>query len=647
MCGIAGIVDFGTKQSEDVLRNKMSNMLKKIAHRGPDGEGISIDQGGEVCFGHRRLSIVDLSASASQPMRSDDGRYTLVFNGEIYNHSELRKKLISIGASFKTDHSDTEVLLNGFIEWGIDKLLSAINGMFSFAIHDTHLNTVILARDRVGIKPIYYHQSNDLFLFCSEIKGILAADYFDAELDTSQMGMYIASRSLPAPYTLFKNINKLKPGHVIEIEIGQRTVKEREYWNPLTSNISDGIKNQSDFMAVLDELIDSSIDYRLAADVNVGMFLSGGIDSNYLLSKVSKKRTNIKCFTATFPENDKFDESVYAKEMAKKFNAEMIEVPISSQKYMDVLEEMIYFQEEPISAPVCVPVYELSKTAREHDVPVILAGEGSDEVLIGYENWLKIRKLEKLLNSSKFLRLPFKFIKPFMSLLSNYHSPSIDLVSRAALNLPLFFGGAMDVNEVGRMSILGNLETSKTNSELFEKHISEIQNEFLKLRDNSDVSSWMTYTDLHQRLPELMLPRLDRMGMAFSIEGRVPYLDHRIVELVMSLPEEVMSEQPNLGKSALKQLAEKELGYDFVYRRKQGFQAPVAEWKDTQFKYLVECLLEFSKRTNLFDTRALGALVENGGRRYFSFINFMFWYLIYIENVLKDKLPQIKSWRDY
>jgi len=644
MCGIAGII--GSSKSNINFVKTLSDMLSIMSHRGPDGMGVWQNNFGNVHFGHRRLSIIDLNVNANQPMLKND--YSIVFNGEIYNHRELRNELMSLGAEFLTDHSDTEVLLNGYIHWGIDKLLSKINGIFSFAIFDISRNHVILCRDRIGIKNVYYSFYQGNFLFSSEIKGILRANYFKPEFDSSHLNEYLLNRSIAAPNTFFRNIKKLAPATYITFDLDTSKFTHTQYWNPLEIKEDSSIQSHTDIEQRLFELVSSSLDYQLEADVPVGIFLSGGVDSSYLLSLISKKHNDVQCFNASFYSNENYDESSDATMIADKFSSNLIDVPVNATNYRNLLTSVIYYQEEPIAAPVCVPIYMLSQAARKNDIPVILAGEGSDELFIGYESWLKIRKAQKWVRRIPFIRLLARFAKFLASKMLNLSSPFHDILDRASKGMPLFWGGAMDMNYLMRRQLLEgvNLDIRDSDQKLCDSILS-MRELFLAKRGSNDDSAWMTYLDLQHRLPELMLPRLDKMGMAHSIEGRVPFLDHRIVEFVFSVPESLMNEKSNIGKPGLKAIAAEALGHDFVYRRKKGFQVPVNDWKDEFFSHWMDCLYLFSKRTGIFNLKGIDNVVKYGGRRYFTLINFMIWYLIYIENVLIDKLPELKRWDQY
>ena len=644
MCGIAGFV---ASTQKSPTQDTMKRVLAKIAHRGPDGSGIWQTEDGRVTFGHKRLSIVDLTVAANQPMLRGN-QCAIVFNGEIYNHRELRKELETCGIHFNTGHSDTEVLLNGYIHWGLSGLLDKINGMFAFAIFDQAANKVFIARDRIGIKNVYYSHLNGVFTFCSEIKGILASGNVMPAFDDRHLNEYLLNRSLSTPNTLFRHIFKLEAGCFVTIDVNTLSTQNTKYWDPLLQQPDGSIHSQKDVEEALSSLISSSLDYRLEADVPVGMFLSGGVDSNYLLSQLAGKRSGIKCFNASFPSSKGYDESIDARAMADRFGAEIIDVPVHSDNYIEILERVVYFQEEPISAPVCVPVYFLSQSAKEHNVPVVLTGEGSDEVFIGYENWLRIRSTEKALHYIPFSGIASRLAKAIALTVANSLHPIHDILDRAIHGYPLFWGGAVEMNANARQVLLGTEgPASSLNNELFHDKIEPLLQEFKKHRLRSDVSCWMTYMDLTQRLPELMLPRLDRMGMAHSIEGRVPFLDHRIVEYMFRVPEKVMAEQQRVGKPALKSLAQKSLGENFVYRRKKGFRAPVKEWITSGSSEFIRYLEMFSARTGIFKVEGVKLLARHGGRRFFTLVNFMLWYLIFIENVLSDVMPQLKKWDQY
>jgi asparagine synthase (glutamine-hydrolysing) len=452
MCGIAGMVSF-TGQIERSLLQQMSDIM---SHRGPDGDGIWTSSDKRIGFSHRRLSIIDLSINANQPMHDRDGRGTIVFNGEIYNSAELRKELCQEGAVFLTDHSDTETLLLGYLTWGGEKLFKKLNGMFAFAIYDRKFQKLILARDRVGIKPLYFYESGDGMVFASEIKALLLYPEINPELDKESFFHYLSLRAIPSPRTLFKGIEKISPGGFIEIDINERKISRRSYWDPLidSDRMHRTFKEAEDR---LEELLYSSGRYRMISDVPVGIFLSGGIDSSYLLKIVSENRSGLSSFTVSYPGHEEYNEDKIASEIAKEAGTLHHDVKISEDAYAEALSEVTYYQDEPIAAPVCTSVFYLSRAAKMANIPVILTGEGADELFIGYKKWLSVRNMQRINNQlSPFLQSALN--KPAFYLLSKF-LPAFnrypEFLRRAGENQPLFWSGSLDFSESSKMRLIG------------------------------------------------------------------------------------------------------------------------------------------------------------------------------------------------
>ncbi|MCF8009193.1 MAG: asparagine synthase (glutamine-hydrolyzing) [Halanaerobiales bacterium] len=629
MCGLTGIISFDKQINE----NALVSMTRTITHRGPDAEGFWVSNNYKIGFGHRRLSIIDISETANQPMVDRYKRAVIAFNGEIYNYKDLFKELKhKYNVNFQTDHSDTEVLLQGYLTWGLEKLLKKLNGMFAFVIYDINLQKVFLVRDRIGIKPLYYSESKNGFIFSSEIKAILKHPCITANLDIENFYHHLTFRSLPAPKTLFKKISKLRPAEFIEVNLKRKKIIKNKYWHPLMSHYS--FNSIKDAKEELNRLIHSSMDYRMHADVPVGIFLSGGIDSAYLLKLAKERVIDLNSYTVNYPEYEKYNENIIAKQLAEESNACYNEVPLTDELYFNALLNVSYFQDEPIAAPVCTSVYFLSKKARETAVPVVVGGEGSDEIFFGYEKWIKYRNLQYVCD-----KLPNIFNnvigKTLNCFIKNSFSPYKEISARIKNNLPIFWSGAMDFGEAGKKSILSNYILNKVNNNSYETIIAPLYKEFLNYRNYTDISGWMNYTDIMFRLPELMLMRLDKMGMAFSIEGRVPYLDHRIIELVMSLPSEWRLNRGKETKAILKATMTDKLSKEFIYKKKRGFQAPVKEWKNNKIgQKLKSLLISFANKTEIFNIKALEELLnQKNDRYYFSLLNFMCWYNIFIERV--------------
>lgn len=641
MCGIVGWI----APAGGLDRETLKKMTDRLAHRGPDGAGLWSSLDRRVGLGHRRLSIIDLSSEAAQPMTDALQRAVIAFNGEIYNHRSLRRELERCGAAFTTDHSDTEVLLLGYLQWGIDEVLRRINGMFAFAIVDIRKRQVILARDRVGIKPLYWMRLGTDVLFASEAKAFWEHPESRASLDTENLYHHLAFRCLPSPRTLFQNVSKLGPGQYAEIAIDTADVRLRRYWDPLDRR-AHGPPSLAEAQEELDHLLTSSVRYRMEADVPVGILLSGGLDSSLMLRLGTGLVERMSTYTAVFPEHDAYDEAAHARRAAQLSGAVHHEIPIQHEEYIGHLSQVAYYQDEPIAAPVCVPVYLLSREARHTGVPVVLAGEGSDELFFGYQSWLKLLRMtrwnERLPDSPG--RLLRRSAARLLRTVSPRFSPYPEFLRRAAEDQPVFWGGGMDFSELDKRRLLSaQFGRQYSIDSTYEAIIKPMWDDFRQRSESEDVAGWMTYLDVRFRLPELMLARLDKMGMAWSVEGRVPMLDHRIIELVFSIPESWRVQDARTEKPLLKQAVQRRVDGDALLRAKQGFRAPVKEWKSSnEWQPYLRALKAFGVRSDLFDPKALDELVMAvGDRLYFSLVNFMLWYCTFIDNIVEDHLGTV------
>jgi len=642
MCGINGWLSPDGRVDEALL----IAMRERQAHRGPDGAGAWVDRGRRVGLGHRRLSIIDLSEAAAQPMR-EPGRAAIVFNGEIYNHAELRTELEQAGVAFATDHSDTEVLLRGYLHWGLEPLLERLVGMFAFALHDEAAGLVHLVRDRVGIKPLYLARLGRDLLFASESKALFAHPRLEARLDHESFRPDLGFRAVAAPRTLFAGVECLGAGERLEFDLDTARTRRLRWWDPL-EKVEAPPGTVEEARNRLSELLERSMDHRLVSDVPVGLFLSGGVDSAYLLRLMARRREGLATFTVRYPGHDRYDEGEDAARLAREAGAVHTEVPLSQEDYARAQAEVAWHQDEPIAAPVCTSVWSLSRAARAAEVPVVLTGEGSDELFIGYDSWLRLRDAERW--NRRLPDLPGRPLRKLADRIGSaalgWLSPHAEILRRAAAGTPLFWGGSTDFGERAKARLLGPAMTGG-GADSYEAVIAPLREDFLRHGDADDVTAWMSYVDLRFRLPQLMLPRVDKMGMAASIEGRVPFLDHRVIEHVLGLPPEWRTGSGSEPKELFKAVAARELPPDFVYRTKRGFQAPVKEWKHGHLgqRYL-PALDRFARRTELFEPAALGRLLSaSGDRLYFNLTNFMLWYLLYVEDVLEGELPEVAAAR--
>ena len=640
MCGLVGCV----VQDGIVDRRIVVQMAQALGHRGPDGDGAWVAPDGAVGLGHKRLSIIDLSAAAAQPMRSERSGLVIAYNGEIYNHRDLRRELLAVGVTFRTDHSDTETLLEAIGWWGIEGALERVVGMFAFALYDPRSRSVTLGRDRLGIKPLYVAERGGTWMFASEAKALLVHPDVRGELDAEAFAQYLTFRFVPSPRSLFKGVQKVGAGELWRISLDDGRVRRRVYWKPLESPVLDSM-GRGEALDTLEDLLTSSVRYRLEADVPAGVFLSGGVDSGLILKMAAEiAQESLHTYTIAYPRFGQYDESEDALALASSVGATHHRVPADEADFEYLMGSVAYHQDEPIAAPVCLPVYLLSRAARLSGVPVVLAGEGADELFIGYERWLKMRDIERW--NQRIPDLPGRVLRRLLRNAAGALLPTSartwDLLDRMAKGHPLFWGGAMDFGRRERDALLGPAAKVQSDRDEFEDVIEPVLGEFLQARPASDITGWMTYLDLRYRLPELMLPRLDKMGMAHSVEGRVPFLDHRIAEFALTLPAELHEAAGKIGKRLVKEVAARRMPREVVYRRKKGFRAPVSEWKATQGGHVyVDGLRRFSKRTGLFDVNAVDrVLSRKGSRLYFNLVNFMLWYVAFIDPTLADCLPE-------
>ncbi|MCG8609259.1 MAG: asparagine synthase (glutamine-hydrolyzing), partial [Pseudomonadales bacterium] len=593
MCGIAGVL--GPQAS--TYANDVRAMSRLIRHRGPDSEGFWESPDQSAALGFRRLAIIDKTESANQPMHGfRTPHITIVFNGEIYNHRHLRERLTAEGCQFRTDHSDTEVIIEGYQQWGIDKLLHELNGMFAFALIDRNNKVALLARDRLGLKPLYYTVHNQKIAFASEIKAFQAWSHHSRELNLNAFSDYLSFRSIMAPETMFAKIKKLEPGGLLSVNLANGELQSKRWWDPLT-HATPTPRSFEEAAEQFAELQADALRLQLESDTPLGLLLSGGVDSGLLLKTAQDESNGLSTFTAYYPQQEQYNEHIQARALAARFRSKHFEIPIASNDYLNAQFAVSYHQDEPIAAPICTSVFYLCQAARQAGVPVLLSGEGSDEAYFGYENWLLIRRALAVQHRYPMLsRILGNIFNPLFEHYKPY-SPFPEFAARAKRNQLLFWSGAIDFSESSKHKLLNPQLFKKQSSEsTYDRVIKPMRTEFERHRSATDHSCWMSYTDLRFRLPELMLMRMDKMGMAFSVETRAPLIDHRMIELAMSIPE--AWNKKSATKPLIKHTAGKHLERSFVHQRKKGFAAPVREWRD-QFSSNLKMLSTFAQRTNL------------------------------------------------
>jgi asparagine synthase (glutamine-hydrolysing) len=580
MCGICGVI--AHHDGFDASEATVIAMRDTMVHRGPDDEGADswASGNGRVALAHRRLSIVDLSAAGHNPMPNEDGSVWITFNGEIYNHRALRAELEARGHTYRS-HTDTETILHLYEEEG-PRCVERLQGMFAIAIWDSRRQELFLARDRLGIKPLYYAQPAGGLLFASEIKGLLAHPAVSADLDEDAFFHYLTFIATPAPMTMFAGIHKLAPGERMVVRANGTTTSD-VFWSPMSASAARDVAGMSegDMQERLLELLRASIEKRMMADVPFGVFLSGGVDSSTNVALMSELMSDpVRTFSVAFADQERYNELEYAREIAQRFGTDHHEVVLDWDDLQAFLPEMIYHQDEPIADWVCVPLYYVAKLARESGTIVVQVGEGSDELFHGYDGYI---------NAARFRR---RFWEPFQHVpaplrrgtgravsslarrVGRGEVHALQVSEAAAGRLP-FWGGAICYQGVIKERVLArNGRRPPDSYEIVERFWDAAETEL----PGADLLQKMTYLELKNRLAELLLMRVDKMTMATSVEARVPFLDHELVEFAMALPPE-MKVRDGVGKYLLKQaVAGSLLPEHIVYRKKQGFGAPVSEW---------------------------------------------------------------------
>lgn len=569
MCGIAGYCNFQLAQDE--RRPVLEAMCGAIAHRGPDDQGYFLAD--SIGLGMRRLSIIDLS-TGQQPMHSPDGRYSMVYNGEVYNYQQLRSELQARGRSFSTD-SDTEVILAQFEKDG-PAGLERLNGMFALAIWDAAQRRLFLARDRMGIKPLYYYWDGRRLIFGSEIKAILASRLVQAEVNLNAVWDFLTFRYVPQPNTIWQNIHKLPPGHSLSLSLGGEPRVER-YWDIPYQDLP--ARAEAEYDQEFEELFLEAVGYRLIADVPVGIMLSGGLDSSCVAAAVAlKHNVRLNSFSVSFADSPDIDELPFARQVAKHIGTDHHEVTIGPQDFLDFLPELVYYTDEPLADLASVPLYYLSRLAKQ-SVKVVLSGEGSDEILAGYDLEQWVRRWDR---ARSWQRLPAWLRKSLLPRLAPGQRARLDV-----LNLPV------DQSQRTLPPVMTNHMTSAEKRALFKGGL-----EFPDSLDGprAEVARTASRDPLHQLLygfcqgwlVEDLLMKADRMSMANSLELRVPFLDHRLVEWAARTPSLIKAGRDAAGnyqsKRVLRHFAQKHLPPEIIARPKMGFPVPVYDWLSGRFK---------------------------------------------------------------
>ena len=603
MCGIAGFIDFERRSTADEMRHLVQCMAGRLRHRGPDDQGIWIEAEFGVALGHTRLAVVELSAAGAQPMRSSCGRFVLSYNGEIYNADKLRAKLEVAGRRFR-GHSDTEVLVEGFAVWGIRDTIECLIGMFAFAVWDRVTHTLTLARDRLGIKPLYYGRQNGRLLFASELKALTVLPDWQGELDRDALGAYLCYGYVPAPRSIYAGIGKLEPGTLLECgpDGGAKTIA---YWS--LAEVSAGGQaspldiSDAEAQHLMETLIRDAVARCMVADVPLGAFLSGGIDSSTVTALMQANSAQpIRTFTIGF-EEEPYDEARHARQVAAHLGTDHTELYLKPTEVRAVISKLPEIYDEPFADSSQIPTYLVSEMTRRH-VTVALSGDGGDELFAGYNRYTQGRMF------AQAVRWLPKSLRAAMSSAIKHTSPShweraFRIVPKS-LRPPLAGDKMHKLAEVLPEEGIGfyqRLVTQWAEAWSLVEGARELSNPLVSPEVRSqfaDDISWMQYVDTMTYLPDDILTKVDRASMAVSLEVRVPLLDHRVVELAWRLP---LRHKVRGGKSKwlLRQIAYKYVPKALLERPKMGFGIPIDAWLRGPLKEWAADLLNPSTMTQV------------------------------------------------
>ena len=600
MCGITGYWSAGSDTADVQLG---LSMAEELAHRGPDDCGAWADQQAGLVLAHQRLSVVDLSAAGHQPMASQCGRFVLTYNGEIYNHTEIREKLTRQGAAGWRGHSDTETLLAAFVHWGFEPTLESLNGMFALALWDRLEQKLLLARDRMGEKPLYYGFSGDTFLFASELKALRRHPAWRGEVNRDVLSLFFRHQYVPAPYSIYRDIHKLRPAHYAVVQLGGgTTITTHCYWNlagVAASGPSAARRRDHGVLADdLDALLRDAVGQRMMADVPLGAFLSGGYDSSMVVALMqAQSRRPVKTFSIGF-DDERFDEAPHARAVAGYLGTDHTELYVTPSQALAVIPKLPTIWDEPFSDSSQIPTYLVSQLARQH-VTVSLSGDGGDELFYGYHRYFLAERIWRKLEV-----LPVGLRKALSAALTHAPGGTLEVLSRllperyriaalgdrlpklapivAGASAPLFYRELVSHWKQPEALVLGATEpaTAFTTREA--------------LPDLPGLAELMMYLDATNYLPDDILTKVDRASMAVSLEARVPLLDHRLVEFAWQIPTD-LKRGPDGGKQLLRDVLHRYVPQSLMGRPKMGFGVPLEQWLRGPLRDWGESLLDAHK----------------------------------------------------
>lgn len=623
MCGISGFIDFSKTSSLEIL----SKMTDTLYHRGPEGFGYELfeSSSAKIGFGHRRLSIIDLSDSGKQPMQFQ--HFWITFNGEVYNYQNIKQELIEKGHLFLS-HSDTEVILHAFAEWGI-ACLDKFIGMFAFVIYDSKVGEIYCVRDRAGVKPFFYYWHNELFLFASELKAFHAHPSFSKEINIDAVAAFMQYGNVPTPHCIFNNSYKLKPGHFLKFNLHTKQFDTHKYWDVYDAYNKPKLDiSFEEAKKETEKILKTAFDFRMVSDVPVGVFLSGGYDSACLTSILQKNRSEkLKTFTIGVPDIG-LDESKYAKDVANYLGTEHYEYQCTEKDALELISDIPYYYDEPFGDQSAIPTTLVCKMARQQ-VTVALSADAGDEVFAGYNRYDYIMKYGNSLNKIPgFIR---KSVSGMMELISADHIPVMRnkynfhnryeklksiLRDPTSKNIMLSLSQQFDEKQIVKLLTqnIKKIETSFQSNNLLNKYHSPL--------------SYMMAIDYQTYLLDDILQKVDRAAMSVSLEGREPFLDHTVIEWAAQLPDNYKYNNGN-KKYILKEIVHQYIPKELMDRPKMGFAIPIENWLTIDLKDKVFYYLDSKKIANngIFDVKSVEKLKSDfySGKKEYAL---KIWYLL-------------------
>ena len=635
MCGISGFVDYSKKTNLATLQ-KMNRIL---AHRGPDGEGYGYynTKNAAIGLGHRRLSIIDLTNGGSQPKTYQHLHIT--YNGEVYNFEEIKTELEAKGHHFES-HSDTEVILHAYKEWGSAALQKFI-GMFAFVIYDEQAQKLFACRDRAGVKPFFYYYKNGLFLFASELKAIMQHPQFEKNINLDAVAAYMQFAYVPTPHCIFNDTHKLKPGHFLELDIPSQKIYTTQYWNVYDAYNKPTLKiNLPEAIVETEKLLTSACKYRMVSDVPVGVFLSGGYDSSCVTALLQKDATEkIKTFTIGMPDAG-LNEAPFAKQIAERLGTDHTEYYCTQKEALEIIPTLPFFYDEPFADSSAIPTTLVSRIAKQK-VTVALSADAGDEVFAGYNRYDYFERFGKKLNN-----IPAIARKAAAGIMNAIPANKIPILNKKYLfasryeKLKNLLANPSEQNLL--MSMVSNFNDNDV-TVLFKNRIIKLPTAFDSkelLAPNHTMLNYMMAIDYQTYLLDDILQKVDRAGMSVSLEGREPFLDQRVIEWAAQLPMEYKYNNGN-KKFIVKEIVHQYLPKDMMDRPKMGFGIPIADWLQNDLKKYVDQFLndEFVLKQNIFNNEEVQRIKKSfydgkveRAEKIWYLLMFQMWYDKWINN---------------